>query len=231
MVDIRPLDVITDSPWFTGLPVEALQQLAASASIRPYPRGGQVYSEGEVTQEVFCVVTGRLRLAISSSEGHDFAIIDLSHGSWFGDPVLANAAPRVASVQAMTAADVLTIPRQVVLDVANDYPVMYRNLFQEQVGASRKLYKLLGGMLFYPLRARVASRLLGFADEFGVTEESGTRIDIKLTQVDLARLSLGSRQRVNKVLRSFTSQGLIETRDDRVIILDQQGLEAEVEPG
>ncbi|WP_076000735.1 Crp/Fnr family transcriptional regulator [Pseudohalioglobus lutimaris] len=231
MVDIRPLDVVADSPWFTGLPGDALQQLAASATIRPYPRGSQVYSEGQVTQEVFCVVTGRLRVAISSSEGHDFAIIDLSHGFWFGEPVLANDAPRVTSVQAMTAADVLAIPRQVVLEVADAYPLMYRNLFHDHVAGTRKLYGLLGGMLFYPLRARVASRLLSFADEFGVADESGTRIDIKLTQNDLARLSLGSRQRVNKVLRTFTEQGLIETRDDRVVVRDRDGLLAEVEPG
>ncbi len=108
---------------------------------------------------------------------------------------------------------------------------IYRNLFHDHVAGTRKLYNLLGGMLFYPLRARVASRLLSFADEFGVAEESGTRIDIKLTQNDLARLSLGSRQRVNKVLRAFTEQGLIETRDDRVVVRDRDGLAAEVEPG
>jgi len=231
MVDIRPLDLVADSPWFSGLPQDALRQLAGSASIRPYPRGGQVYSEGEVTTEVFCVVTGRLRLAISSSEGHDFAVVDLSHGFWFGEPVLASNAPRVAAVQALTNADVLCIPRHTVLEVAEAHPLMYRNLFHDHVAATRKLYGLLGGMLFYPLRARVASRLLSFAEEYGVAEEDGTRIDIRLTQYDLAQLALGSRQRVNKVLRTFTEQGLIETRDDRVIVLDREALAAEVEPG
>ncbi|KAA1194161.1 Crp/Fnr family transcriptional regulator [Pseudohalioglobus sediminis] len=231
MVDIRPLDLITDSPWFSGLPEPALQQLAGAASIRPYPRGGQIYTEGEVTTEVYCVVTGRLRVAISSSEGHDFAIVDLRHGFWFGEPVLASDAPRVTSVQALTSADVLVIPRQVVLEVAEAYPLMYRNLFHDHIAATRKLYELLRSMLFYPLRARVALRLLNFAEDYGVAAKGGTCIDIKLTQNDLARLALGSRQRVNKVLRTFTEQGLIETRDDRVVILNSEGLAAEVEPG
>lgn len=231
MIDIQPIDLVADSPWFTGLPSSALEQLAAAASIRPYARGSEIYGQGEVTHDVYCVVTGRLRLAISSSEGHDLALTDLSHGFWFGEAVLANTAPRITSVQAMTGADVLVIPRQVVLDVAQVHPLIYRNLFHHSVAGARKLHELLGGMLFYPLRARVAARLLTFADKYGVAQQAGTRIDVKLTQNDIARLAMGSRQRVNKVLRAFTEKGLIETRDDRFVVLDRDALVAEVEPG
>ena len=67
MVDIRPMDIIADSPWFTGLPDAALQKLAAQASIQPYPRGTFLFTEGENDSDVYCVVTGRIRVAISSS--------------------------------------------------------------------------------------------------------------------------------------------------------------------
>lgn len=230
MVDILPLDLVTDCPWFSGLPDPALRGLAAAASIRPYARGAHVYSTGEVTSDLYCVVTGRLRLELCSSGGQDFAVTDLRHGFWFGESALAYDRPQETTAVALTAADVLVLPRQAVLDAADLHPQLYRNLFRLEVSSTRQLYRLLGGVLFYPLRARVASRLLQFAREYGVADGGETRIDIRITQYDLASLAQGSRQRVNQVLRSFTEAGLIETRGDRVIIRDLRGLEDELGP-
>jgi len=230
MIDAQPLDLITDSRWFTGLPEAALLQLAASAVIRPYPRGSYVFTEGERDADVYCVVTGRLRVAISSSAGHDFAIVDLTHGDWFGEQGLVSSTGRVASVEAMVNATVLELPQQAVTELGGRYPLLYHNLLREHVHGTRRLYELLGALLFYPLRARVARRLLTLAREHGIEQEDATLLDMKLTQNDFARLALGSRQRVNRVFRDWSERRIVENRGDRLVILDLAALQAEVSP-
>ena len=228
MVDIRPLDIIADSPWFTGLPDDALQQLAGQAVIRPYPRGTFLFTEGQDDSDMYCVVTGRIRVAISSSAGQDFAITDLTHGAWLGEQGLLSDRGRVASAEAMVNSDVLVLPRPAMLELGEAHPLLFRNLFRHHVENTRDLYDLLGGLLFLPLRARVAGRLLMMLQTHGVREGDSLLLDIKLTQNDFARLTLGSRQRVNGIFRDWTERGIVENRADRLAILDLKALQAEV---
>ena len=87
----------------------------------------------------------------------------------------------------------------------------------------------MAGILFYPLKSRVAGRLLELAREHGETVEDGVQLDLKVSQNDFARLALGSRQRVNKIFREWNSTGLVVTRDDRLLIRDVDELEQEID--
>ena len=74
----------------------------------------------------------------------------------------------------------------------------------------------------------VAGRLLQMLNEYGIKQEDALVVDLKLTQNDFARLALGSRQRVNKIFRDWSERGIVETRDDRLAVLNVALLEAEV---
>ncbi|RLQ22784.1 Crp/Fnr family transcriptional regulator [Seongchinamella sediminis] len=228
MVDVSPLDMIGDSPWFVGLPASLLQQLAQAASIRPFNRGAYVFTEGEIDTDVYCVVTGRIRIAISSEGGHHFAITDLTHGAWFGEQGLVSETGRAASAEALVNSHILVLPRSAMLEVAEAWPGLYRNLLRHHVARSRELYSLLGEVLFYPLRARVASRLLHMLDNHGIHSNGEVSLEMKLTQNDFARLALGSRQRVNRIFRDWHERGIVERNGDSITVKDLEALAAEV---
>lgn len=228
MISVNPLDLISDSAWFIGLPDAALQQLASAASIRPYARGSFLFTEGELDTDVYCVITGRIRVAISSSGGHDFAITDMTHGFWLGEQGLVSDTGRVASAEALVKSDIMVLSKSAMVELGEQHPLLYRNLLRDHVQRTRELYTLLGGVLFYPLRARVAGRLLQMLNEYGIKQEDALVVDLKLTQNDFARLALGSRQRVNKIFRDWSERGIVETRGDRLAVLNVALLEAEV---
>ena len=60
--------------------------------------------------------------------------------------------------------------------------------------------------------------------------EDGVLIDIRVSQNDFARLSMGSRQRVNRIFREWEKSGLVEHRDDLLWVRDMDTLEKEVVP-
>jgi CRP-like cAMP-binding protein len=222
-------DFIASSNWFEGAPDAVLDKLASAATYKEFPANSYLWSMGEVNTEVFGVLSGRVRMYVSSAMGQEFALIDREEGSWLGEALLDDQG-RAIGGRAMTQTEVVVIPRQVMNEVASAWPLLYRNLFHHQVRTSRGLYVLFSGVLFYPLRARVAGRLLDLLEEHGQQIDGGVLLDMKVSQNDFARLAMGSRQRVNRIFRDWDKTGLVVTRDDRLLVTDTGRLEQEVEP-
>ncbi len=223
------IGVISRSPWFESLPQAALARLADAARVRSYPKHSYLFTAGEITSDVFCILSGRIRLLITSALGQEFAITDLAPESWLNEAALASDLPRVIDAQVAESATLLLIPRNVVLAVGAEYPLMFRKLFTDHVLRTRGVYTLLQGMAFYPLKSRLAGWLLQLAEEHGQTAQGGIALDVNLSQNDLAQLSLGSRQRINKILGGWREQGIIELVGNRYLIRDLDALTKETE--
>ena len=166
---------------------------------------------------------------ITSPLGQEFALTDLGPDSWLDDPLIATDSPKLVDAQVHHPATVLTIPKSVDINIGEKYPELYKNLYHELLSRTRGLYVLLTGMAFYPLKARLAGWLLNLAKQYGVQSIQGTYIDIHLSQKDLAQLSRGSRQRVNKILSEWRERKIIEIQNNRYVILDLPILTSEME--
>jgi len=57
------------------------------------------------------------------------------------------------------------------------------------------------------------------AERYGVQRE-GIEIDFDITQADLATMVGATRERVNRALAAFRSQGLVELRGKKIVLLD-----------
>lgn len=84
-------------------------------------------------------------------------------------------------------------------------------------------------MLFYPLRARLAGRLLELVAEQGDEAEGAVCLNINLSQNDFARLSFGSRQRINKIFGEWSEQGIVVTQSEHYFIKDIDALVRETD--
>lgn len=227
--EICPSVLVARSPWFHNLPADAQAELADAAGFEDLPVGSYIYEQGRPTTKIFCIVSGRVRVSLHSPNGHEFALIEREPGTWFGEPGLVNDEGRVVEAVVIEPTRLLIIPRDVVLGIGERYPKMYENLFRYSQDILRGFHELIGGILFYPLKARVAGRLLHLCQEHGEPVDGGVALDIKVSQNDFARLALGSRQRVNRVFRDWAGRGLVETRDDHIWVRDLAELEHEID--
>ena len=219
--------VIARSPWFAGLPDAAHEQLASAARVRNYSKGSYLFTAGKSDSNVFCVLSGRVRMIITSSLGQEFAITDLNPEAWLGEQSIATDIRNPLNALVNQEATVLVIPRKVLIDVGESHPQMYKMLFTETMHRFQGISRLLSGVAFYPLRSRLAGWLLHLSSEHGQESEAGVTLDVELSQNDLAKLSLGSRQRINKILSEWRERGVIELEGHRYIVRDQAALVAE----
>ena len=222
-------ETIRNAYWFKDIPEEGIQQLVASAKVKEYAAHSFLFQNGDTDTDIYCVLSGRLRLGFTSSMGQEFAFTDFIENSWLGETSLCDDSQRLLDVQAINVSTILVLPRKVVLNVGDKFPIMYRNMFVNHVNKTRGLFTLLAGVLFYPLRSRLAGRLLEQAQQHGVETPDGISLDISLSQNDFAQLVMGSRQRINKVFGEWRDNNIIVYDHGKYLIKDIDALKEELE--
>ena len=221
---------ISQSAWFQGLPREAINELIDSAKTVAHADQTYLYRLGDQSHTIYCVLSGSVRIKITSHLGQEFSIIDFNVGSWLGEMAITEKPTKMFEAQVLNYSVLLEIPARKVRAIAERYPIIYKNLFFEQSERTIGMSEVLGGMLFYPLRARLAGRLLWIMRENGVEQEGGILLDKKISQQELASLTMGSRQRVNKIFREWQEKDIVLMEGQKYFVKDKDALYKEIEP-
>jgi CRP-like cAMP-binding protein len=159
--DTRDYDVagiISRSQWFQDLPDNVHQRLAKAARIRTYRKSSYLYTAGENSTEIYCILSGRVRLLLTSAIGQEYAVTDNEAGTWLGGEFISGDNGSRLDVQINETATVLTLPRNLVLELGEEYPVIYKRLFTDYMTRLAGVMLLLQGMAFYPRIDRTARR-------------------------------------------------------------------------
>jgi CRP-like cAMP-binding protein len=154
-----------------------------------------------------------VRLSVPAKTGEEFTLVDVSKGMWFGGTSLTDTAPRSADAIVLVDSEIVEIPATVVRAAAEKFPEIYKNLFADQSFYVHLLCNLMASMLFYPLKARVATRLLNVIALNGRREGQSAYLETTLSQSDFAKLASGSRQQVNRVFRRWDEEGIVRFAD------------------
>jgi CRP/FNR family transcriptional regulator, cyclic AMP receptor protein len=228
MLNVEIVGAIERSPWFQSLPGEALQRLASAAQVKAFKVKEYVYRAGEPNLNVYCVLSGRVRCGTISSLGHEATWNDQGGESWIG-PALPIEEPSKMTIQAMENTQILALPKRVVLAMADHYPLIYRDLLFYEANNTVALFDIIESVLFFPLRSRLARRLLELAEEHGEELDGGVYLRKSVNQTDLALLCAGSRPRVNGILREWSDQGIVSILSGQYFIQDIDALQSECE--
>jgi cAMP-dependent protein kinase regulator len=89
--------------------------------------GDRVITEGDPADTVYMVVRGDL---VASRGSPPRPLARLGEGSFFGEMALLDETPRSASVTAVTDAELLVLPRDLVLEICQKYPSVLESLMR-----------------------------------------------------------------------------------------------------
>jgi len=98
-------------PLFQTLSSAQLAKVAAIATARDLPGGAAVFREGEAGEEMFVVVSGRVRISKMVKGVGEEALSILEAGSYFGEMAMIDDAPRSADALAHTPCGLAVIRR------------------------------------------------------------------------------------------------------------------------
>ena len=69
-------EFIAASSWFDGAPNDVLDKLADAAKVKQFHANSYLWSMGETNAEIFGVLSGRVRVSVSSTTGQEFVFVD-----------------------------------------------------------------------------------------------------------------------------------------------------------
>ncbi|HZP11574.1 MAG TPA: Crp/Fnr family transcriptional regulator [Nevskiaceae bacterium] len=213
------VEAIDRTQLFAALPPEARVFLAERAEIRRYKQGELVGSQGTGRGAMFCVVSGRLRGIKYSPEGRRLIYMHLDPGQWAGFYWAEDDGTAVMDTEAAEPSVCVLIAGDVLAIAGRRWPALYERLYRELLRRTRPLYGVMELCVAHPLRVRVALTLLNLLETHQRETPTGIRLDISVSQSELAAMSFCSRQHLNKVLRVWASQGIVDNVGPKEILV------------
>jgi CRP-like cAMP-binding protein len=221
-------NIIARSSWFQDLPSDAQQKLSESAKIESYTKNSFLYHIGDNTKSVYCILSGRIRMSLMSTQGQQYSVDDFVAEAWVGESSLISSDIQLFELQFIEAGQALSLNHKIVNEVGKEHPIIFYNILKDHGHRTRGVYEILRVMLFHSLKSRLAGRILFMLTNVGVRADGGYYLDQKLSQQDLASFAHGSRQQVNKILKKWDNEGLIIMKFNRYFITDLYRLKQEV---
>jgi CRP-like cAMP-binding protein len=200
---------------FAGLAAGELEQLARFTHVRTVRRGEYVFHQGDPGDTLYIVVSGLVKVFVTSADGAEMVLVTLAPRDTFGELVAVDGGPRSASAQAVEDTTLVALSRGALLDALRDHPQIADALLRAMGALLRRLTDQAADLVFLDLHGRVAKLICGLCDQQG----GATTLDLQLTQSELASMVGGSRQSVNQILRTFEQAGLLEAHGRKMIVL------------
>jgi CRP-like cAMP-binding protein len=215
--------VLARNLLFRGLSPGTLEQIARLCIRRSYPRDAVIFSQSDPGDALFGVVTGRVRISASSAAGREVFLNIMEPGDTFGEIALLDGRPRTASASATAPSDLLIIKREQFLSLLAHEPVLTEHLLRLLCSRLRWVSGFAEESALLSVPARLARRLLSLGRLHG--RETGTGIELKVSQDEMARFLGLSRQIVNHHLQSWKGRRWVDLGRGRIIILDSLALD------
>ncbi|WP_248964204.1 Crp/Fnr family transcriptional regulator [Sphaerisporangium perillae] len=201
---------------------DEITELCASGRRKRWERGTTVMTEGDTSEWVLVLTSGRVKVSSHTAGGTEVVLAIRGPGALLGEMSFISGEPRSGTVTALE-----PIEGVVVRDFSgflHDHGRVAVLLLQLVVGRLRDSDRKRVEYGAFDTTGRVATRLVELAERFGEPTNGGVRVALPLSQDELAGWTGASREAVSKALRSLRDRGLIETGRRRVIIYDLDGL-------
>jgi CRP/FNR family cyclic AMP-dependent transcriptional regulator len=202
----KPLDV-------SGLHDAELETLAIHAKLQSFPRNKIVINEGDRTDAVYIIHSGRVKVFLYGRNGKEVDLNILGPGEYFGEMVL-DSGPRSASVMTLEPSQFFIIPQPVFRNFVTKHPEFAMRLIKTLIFRTRGLLNNVRSLASLDVYGRVARLLL----ELAVEEDGNLVIRGKLTKQDIANRVGASREMISRVFKDLTLGGYIEVEKSRITI-------------
>ena len=208
--------VLKAVPLFSSFPEEQLRMLATVVTRKSAPRSTIVMAGGDATDSLYIVLSGRLKVMMSDSDGKEVILSILGPGEFFGEMGLIDDSPRSASVVAIEACELLSITKRDFRKCLQENFEMSMTVMRGLVRRLREADRKIGSLALLDVYGRVARLLLDMSENV-----NGQKIVTKrLPKQDIAKMIGASREMVSRVMKDLQMGGYIEMRGSTIVLRD-----------
>ena len=204
---------------FRALDDSGKAALAGRVTHASYAAGAPIFHLGDPGDSMMIVANGTVRISLPTRQGRELILSDLGAGDVFGEVALLDGLPRSASATALTKCELIVIHRKDVLPFLRDHAEACLAIIALLCGRLRRADERMTDIGLSHLPVRLAKTLLG-------RTEGNVSKRIACSQSELADMVGSSRESVNRALRQWHQQGIVELNEGWIAVIDRGALNA-----
>ncbi len=205
---------------------EELTNLAAVVTLEEIRRRRVIFLPGDPGNSVYFVNGGRVKVSRVTRDGKELTLGYRGPGEIFGEISISDGCPREEMAEAMENALITEMPLDAFRKLMEQYASIGRQLAEVLCIRMRELEAKVEDLVFKDVNAKLAELLLQLGEDYGVDENRGKMVAVKITHQEMANLIGSTRETVSLTLSQFKRDKLIATEGRKIILVDQAGLKA-----
>ena len=190
-----------------------VRALEALGTVRSYAKNTVVFQEGDQSDQVYVVMSGKLKVFLADSDGKEVIVDILGPRQYFGEMAL-DGRPRSASVITLEASKLAIVQREQYKRFLSENPEAAFGLIVTLIGRARNLTRAVGSMGLLDVYGRVARLLLDNA----VDRDGQTVLRERMTHQEIAKRVGASREMVTRILGDLREGGYVAVENDLIVI-------------
>ena len=207
-----------------SIPDQYRDAVLSQCSKQRFQRGDTLWTQGDAGGFVAFMIKGKAMSTYHSPAGKAGITGFWSDGDILGAADLGGLENRQMTVRFLEASTVYTLPLSNFYRILERFPEVAQQIVRALSVRLRWVAHLALSLATDSTEDRVRNVLLALSASFGVEDDQGLLIDLKLSHEDLASMVGASRQFVNGALNSIKSAGYIKIGNRKIVITDIQGL-------
>jgi CRP/FNR family cyclic AMP-dependent transcriptional regulator len=222
------LAMLRKHPIFCDLESEAFDQLCRYAKHTTLKRGATLFSKGDPGNSLCAVISGTVKMSISSPDGRSAIFNLIGPGEIFGEIAVLDGQSRTADATANTNCEIFVIDRREFLPFVRSHPELAMKFIELLCAKLRWTSDQVEQVILQNLPGRLASALIRLAEKHKLAPGDQT---IAVTQQEISEMVGMTRESINKQLRVWATRKWVRLEHGAIVVLDAEPLQALVEAG
>jgi len=215
---LRSIDVaLRNIALFSGLSETDMAAVSSLAVTRSFPKNTLVICEGDTSDSLYVVLSGKVKVFLSDEEGKEVTLNLQGSGEYFGELAILDEAPRSASVMTVEDTRLAVLSKAAFERCMEQHATIALVVMRGLACRLRELTENVRSLALMDVYGRVARLLLDMSEEV----DGKNVIKQRLTQRDIASMVGASREMVSRILRDLSVGGYI-TIENKIITLNER---------
>jgi CRP/FNR family transcriptional regulator, cyclic AMP receptor protein len=211
------LAVLRAHPIFCDLDADAFEQLGRYAKPATLKRGATIFSKGDPGNSLIAVVSGTVKISISSPDGRSAILNLIGPGEIFGEVAVLDGQARTADATANSNCEIVVIDRREFLPFVRSQPSLAMKFIELLCTRLRWTSDQVEQVILQDLPGRLASALIRLTERRKATKDGRT---IAVTQQEISEMVGMSRESINKQLRAWSMRNWVRLEHGAIVVLD-----------
>jgi CRP/FNR family transcriptional regulator, cyclic AMP receptor protein len=222
------LSILRQHPIFCDLDTEALEQLSRYAKHSMPKRGATICSKGDPGNSMFAVISGTVKISVSSADGRSAILNLIGPGELFGEIAVLDGQARTADATANTNCEIFAIDRRDFLPFVRSQPALAMKFIELLCMRLRWTSDQVEQVILQDLPGRLAGALIRPTEKYKLAPAGRT---IAITQQEISEMVGMTRESINKQLRVWAARSWVRLEHGAIVVLDPEPLQELAEAG